>query len=164
MTLSLSPVVVNAEDFRGIEFGVGISLTIDSSNAKDRVESAEIVNGIVRVNDENNTIARILLESHFFFEPDGSFMNLSKDEWGHGPFIAIQPGDTETIDAIGLGWMIGFKKDDGTSWNIGIGFVVDPNTKVLGDGLEANTATTETEIRFKEETETGILLMSSFSF
>jgi hypothetical protein len=81
-----------------------------------RIETASVVNNIVRVEKDNNDIPRLLLESHYFFEPTSSFRNVRKEDWGHGPFIAIQPGKNDLIDAIGLGYMLGFKnKDTNTS-------------------------------------------------
>ena len=148
-------------DYEGLGFGVGISLTIDSGGDKDRVKSASVINGIVRITDENNTPARIMLESHYFFtSKDGNF--------GHGPFVALQPGSNEIIEAIALGYMWGFKRDSpkgsSDSWNIGLGIVVDPNVQTLGDGIEPNEPLpTGDSLRFKEETETGLLIMSSFS-
>ena len=46
------------DDFLGLGFGVGVSLTWDRSGEKDRVESAKVVNGIVRVDNENNRHCR----------------------------------------------------------------------------------------------------------
>nr|GFD60909.1 hypothetical protein [Tanacetum cinerariifolium] len=74
----------------------------------------------------------------------------------------------DVIEAIGMGLMIGFRRDETStqSFNFGIGLVVDPNTRVLGDGILANRALPigETEVRYKEELQKGILFLSSFSF
>ncbi len=162
-----------ADDFLGLGFGVGISLTLDLNSDKDRVNSATVVNGIVRVEDEDNARARIMLESHYFFKtPHKFFYTVAPENWGHGPFIAIQPGTDEIIEAVGFGWMIGFKKpgkdsnSSSSSWNLGIGIAVDPNVRVLGDGIEANKPLPdgETAVRFKEESETGFLILASFKF
>jgi len=158
-------------EFAGLFFGVGISLTIDTGSS-DRVESASVVNGIVRVTDENNAVARIMLESHYFFKAKSKILGLfDVGPYGHGPFIALQPGTDEIIEAAGLGWMWGFKRasasaESSDSWNLGIGFIVDPNVQVLGDGVYANQPLPpgETEIRYKEEAQYGILIVTSFSF
>lgn len=168
--------IVNAyaadKEFAGLNFGVGISLTHDLGD-HDRINSASIVNGVVRVDDEQNDVARIMLESHYFFTPNRKFpifQNVPASQWGWGPFIAIQPGKEEMIEAVGVGVMWGIKKSavqtDTSSWNIGIGAVVDPNGKVLGDGITANKALPigETEIRFKEKSQWGLLVITSFSF
>lgn len=173
--------------FGGLDFGVGISFTADLGTV-DRISEASLVNGIVRVDDVNNGRARIMLESHYFFTPNGRppllpFLNNVPDpssgnndsttvkgvkQWGWGPFVALQPGTDDVIEAIGMGLMIGFRRDETStqSFNFGIGLVVDPNTRVLGDGIVANRALPigETEVRYKEELQKGILFLSSFSF
>lgn len=161
------------QKFGGLEFGVGLSFTADVGTS-DRVSDAELVNGIVRVKDENNGIARIMLESHYLFTPNRtSLFGVPAGRWGHGPFVAIQPGTDDIIQAIGAGWMIGFRRpapatgeDTGQSFNIGFGVVVDPNTRILGDGIVANQPLPagETAIRYTEEMQIGALLLFSFSF
>lgn len=161
------------QKFGGLEFGIGISFTMDFG-WNDRVAEAELVNGIVRVRDENNGIARIMLESHYLFPQQrrGPF-GVGAGEWGHGPFVALQPGTNNIIEAIGIGWMMGFRRplpvgeqDTGQSFNIGLGIVVDPNTRILGDGIVANQPLPEgeTSIRYKEEMQGGFLALVSFSF
>ena len=175
MLILLTGVVVPsdsyAKEFAGINFGVGISLTHDLGGS-GRVSSAIVDdNGIVRVEKESNDVARVMLESHYFFEKnDGlSFLGLTKAEkWGHGPFIALQPGTDEIIEAIGFGWMFGFRKDkDATaSWNFAVGLVIDPSVRILGDGIEENKTlpAAETQIRYKETSQAGLLLLFSFTF
>ncbi len=167
--------VATERGFAGLKFGVGLSLTHDLGE-NNRVGSASLVNGIVRVDDENNDIARIMLESHYFFKQSKPFtlfnsnVKVPSEQWGRGPFVAIQPGTDEVIEAISLGMMWGFKKSpnpaDKRSWNIGIGAVVDPNVKVLGDGISENVAlpTGETGIRYKDKSQWGLMLLTSFSF
>ncbi len=140
---TLAMTTSNALDttFSGLNFGVGLSLTHDIGT-EDRVDSATVVNGIVRVDEEKNDIARLMLETHYFFKKPGQdekkFLPANIDGWG--PFVAIQPGSSEIIEAIALGLMLGYKYDEDnktstSSWNIGIGAIVDLNVKVLGDGL-----------------------------
>ncbi len=150
-------------DFAGLKFGVGISFTLANGD-RDRVSDASIVNGIVRVNDEDNGRARIMLESHYFFTPGNP---PEQETWGVGPFIALQPGTKDIIESVGIGVMVGFRRGTGDeSFNLGIGAVVDPNTRVLGDGIVADLPLPpgETNVRYKEEMQTGILIISSFSF
>lgn len=158
--------------FAGINFGVGISLTHDLG-ANSRVEGASLdENSLLRVDKDRNDQARVMLESHYFFEPnsDGkSFLGMAKPGlWGHGPFVALQPGTDEIIEAIGLGWMVGFRRNPtgNESWNLGFGYVVDPSVKILGDGLRANQAlpTGENQVRFRETSQTGVFLLASFNF
>lgn len=72
------------------------------------------------------------------------------------------------IEAIGVGLMIGFKrgKDSAQSFNIGIGAIVDPSVKVLGDGIRQDEPLPqgETQIRFKHTDQWGFLIITSYSF
>ena len=84
--------------FAGMGFGVGLSPTIDVGK-HDRINEAVLdENGIVRITSENNDVPRIMLESHYFFTPTG-------DNFGVGPFVALQPGTDEIIKASGMGIM-----------------------------------------------------------
>ncbi|MDL1979572.1 MAG: hypothetical protein LWX52_16055 [Deltaproteobacteria bacterium] len=160
--------------FAGLDFGVGVSLTYDTGK-HDRVKTAEIIDGVVRVSKDNNANARIMLESHYFFTPDKYFGLIetgNKDTedktFGFGPFIALQPGTDEIIEAIGLGIMVGWKRKGPSSgsWNCGVGLVVDPKVQILGDGFEANQPPpgSETVVRFKETDQWGVVLLASFTF
>ena len=119
--------------------------------------------------DQENSPARIMLETHYFFKPESGFLGLVKPgAWGWGPFVAIQPGQEDIVDATAIGLMLGFRRDpmSSQSFNVGIGFVVDPNARVLGDGIAANKPLpgNETVIRFKEQEQGGLLFLTSFSF
>ncbi len=174
--------------FAGLKLGVGISFTLDIGKL-DRISDAQVVDGVVRVTDQNNGRARIMLESHYFFTPCGDFLGIDglaqnldqtlengkcdsadarRARWGWGPFVAIQPGSGEIIDAVGMGIMVGFRRDEKStqSFNLGFGIVIDPNTRVLGDGFLANQPPPgkETEVRYRETLQTGVLILTSFSF
>jgi hypothetical protein len=201
--------------FGELDLGVGLSFTLDRGD-RDRVADAILdENRIVRVTDQNNVRARIMLEAHYFFTPCGSFLghfnacvptavlkasNLDGDVsddvliadiaaeekekenrkrvrrsavpkralWGIGPFVAIEGGGDSIINAIGAGLMIGFRKsaESTQSFNFGFGYVVDPNTRVLGDNVRENQPlpTGETQVRFKETAQGGLLFLTSFSF
>ncbi len=166
------------ETFAGLNFGVGLSVTHDLGK-HDRVAQAGVVNGIVRVDNKGNDVARVMLESHYFFTPSVSFMGVkslanledrSKVNWGTGPFVALQPGGDKIIDAVGIGWMLGFKRndkaDDSSSFNIGIGAVVDPAVKILGAGIHENQALPdgEQDVRFRTTSQWGVLVLTSFAF
>jgi len=86
-----------------------------------------------------------------------------------GPFLALQPGTDEIIESVGLGLMWGFKRsknDSNSSWNIGIGAVVDPNTKILGVDVLPNMPLPvgEQVIRTQETSQWGALVLVSFTF
>jgi len=154
--------------FMGLDWGIGLTLTHDLGK-RDRIEEASIVNNLVRVSKDSNDIPRIMLELHYLARPKSQFLGmLEKDNWGIGPFIGVQNGSEEIIQAVGAGLMIGFKysKKTNKSFNFGIGAIVDPHTKVLGDGIEKDKSlpTGETEIRFKETDQWGLFFVFSASF
>ncbi|NWG90986.1 MAG: hypothetical protein HXY21_00555, partial [Parvularculaceae bacterium] len=176
------------QNFAGLNFGIGISATYDLGK-NDRVSEATLVGGppgIVRVTNQDNVRARIMLESHYFFTPpdarafgafgpknpsaaqikgDGAAPEPAK--WGIGPFVALQPGTENIIEAIGMGLMVGFRRgDSGDSFNIGVGVAFDPNTRTLGEGIVAGQPLPpgETDIRYLEQEQFGLLFLSSYSF
>ena len=176
------------QKFGGIDFGIGVAFSYDLGNHQ-RVKEATIVDNIVRVTRTENVRARLILESHYFFTPpsaalgnySGAFCDTMQDypdqkddcdnrrkNFGIGPFMAIQPGTDNIIDAIGAGVMIGLRRRQETSasFNIGIGVLYDVNTQILGDGFVENQAPPgkETEVRFRRGSQSGLLIMTSYSF
>jgi hypothetical protein len=167
----------------GLNFGAGIAVTFGQS----RVASATVVNNIVRVTESSDVMAGIVLESHYFFVPKIPFLWGSVDpgSWGHGPFVAVDASTANgstVIAGFSMGWMVGFRRTrltpvpfnpayamattDNNSWNIGVGFRVDPRATVLGDGIVANMPLPpgETEARLKTVPRYGVMLLTSFSF
>ena len=150
------------DPWKKMGFGIGIGFVADVSG-RDRVASAELtgdpMNPIVRVTDEENETPRLIFEIHNFK------YKLKKDgNWVHGPYFAVQAGEKEIIEAVSLGWMFGLPYlDQSRSFNIGIGISADPNAQTLGDGIKANKPLPagETEIRFKEETQFGLMIIFS---
>lgn len=169
--------------FRGFGFGVAIA-GILKAGSRDKVQNAIVdPNNIVRVERDNNFRGNFILESHYFFSPSARFLPLPSgwidvdpNNWGHGPFVAIQPGTDNIIEALGMGWMFGFRRTSviaseiapelGDSFNLGFGILVDPNTKVLGDGIVANQSlpSGENDVRLKTTTELNWLFLFSYSF
>ena len=177
--------------FRGFGFGIALGAVIDVGG-RDRIESAKLdPNGIVRVEQDSNTRANFMLESHYFFTPDWKFPFgwfpwsiwvqdklgwVEAKQWGWGPFITVQPGSNNIIESVGIGYMIGFKRTAilkgteplpvGDSFNIGVGALLDIKQKVLGDGIHSNQPlpTGETELRFKETSQIGAVVIFSYSF
>lgn len=163
--------------FAGFNFGVALGVVVKAGK-RDLVQTAAVdPNGIVRIERDNNTTANLLLESHYFYTPQASFLGLvDSRNWGHGPFVAVQPGTENIIQSVGAGWMIGFKRssivaqdlarDRGDSFNIGIGVMVNPNAQVLGDGVQKNQPlpSGETSVRLRKTTEMGYLITFSYSF
>lgn len=164
------------ERFAGFNFGVAMGVIIKAGK-RNLVQSASLdPNGLVRIERDNDTTANLILESHYFFTPDVRIINVEPKNWGIGPFIAVQPGTDNIIQSIGGGLMVGFKRaslmlkdvarDRGDSFNLGFGVMVNPNSKVLGDGIQKNQPLpgAETVIRLKTTTEMGYLVTFSYSF
>jgi hypothetical protein len=173
-------------DFKGAGFGAGLGIVVDVE--KGRVSDAEVVNGVVRVKKDDDLGPRVVLNLHYFFsgacDPDPSTGKARVDKWcrkaivngdevaipmrGWGPFVAVQPGTGEAIQAVGGGLLWGWRRhpDKPDSFNVGFGALVDQNVKVLGDGIKENKPLPngETEIRFKETSRWGLLLMASWAF
>jgi opacity protein-like surface antigen len=167
----------------GIKFGAGIGFTYDLGT-HDRIKAATVANGIVRVTEEDNVRARLLLESHYFFLPNATFFGLKPNDWGVGPFIALQGGPEDIVQGVGGGLMIGLKRVrtdpdsrggvpdgksadvDGSSFNLGFGVFYDLGVQTLGDGIAANQPLPpgETEIRFAKRSQSGFIILSSFAF
>jgi len=181
-------------DFLGLEWGAGIGV-IGGFGGDHAVEKASIVNEIVRVEEEGDLRPQVFLEMHVFlggfgkedkvknwrsYQRDKAKYRMDKARggdgvWptmaepplmGFGPFIALQSGDNEAIDALTLGVMWGFRKDpkNSASLNVGIGLSFDPSVQVLGGGLKDGQRTDETEMRLKKEGQFGWALMASFTF
>lgn len=181
------------QTFGGIEFGIGMAFSLDLGD-RDRVRDAQLVgpNNVVRVTRGDNVRARLILESHYFFTPGGhlparlfgicnpppaSATQRARDAntcgstqamWGWGPFIAVQPGSDNIIDAIGAGLMVGLRRpgEGSQSFNIGVGILYDMDVQLLGDGIFENEPlpADETEIRYRREAQSGLMVMSSYSF
>lgn len=156
-----------------MSFGIGLGYT--NTVGRDRIESASVQNGTIRIDHEKNSIPRILLESHLlltlnewscFFRKPGC-EDTEQGKWGIGPFVALQSGDSEIIKAVAAGVMIGYKYDNQSkrSFNLGIGASVEPNSKTLGDGLNANQALPAGDsIRYQNRTLVGITILLSHSW
>jgi hypothetical protein len=174
----------------GLGFGAGVALTFGQS----RVSNATVVNNIVRATEEGNVMAGLVFESHYFFvqPPTKLFGSMTNITWGHGPFVAVDVSTSPTttnsnfVAGFSLGWMVGFRRisdpvpalldnnkimvaqTDKNSWNIGVGFRVDPKATVLGDGIVANMPLPAGEnpnmVRTMTAPRYGVMLLTSFSF
>ena len=149
--------------------GAGLSLTIDTGT-HDRIDSASLVNGIVRVQEDSNVRARFMGEIHFALSCESGALivdgkkRCDPNERSGGLFLAVQPGTDNIIEGVGLGWMLRLPdKLFDRALNIGMGVVVDENVQILGDGVKANQPLPagETEIRFRNSDQTGLLFMIS---
>jgi hypothetical protein len=175
----------------GLGWGIGLGANFDVTGK--RVGTATLVNNIVRVEDATSNVnVGFVLEAHYFLRNfffsgnDGGreqacgtkLADLTCMQVAWGPFVAVQvgggtalPKPTDIATAYALGLMVGLRHPNMTtsptsSWNFGVGVRVDPNTRLLGDGIVANQPlpNQETAIRYKNEPRFGLMLLSSFSF
>ena len=118
-----------------------------------------------------------MLEAHYFFpnyvaERGGTKGERTEKNWGYGPFVAVQPGSNEIINALAMGLLVGWRHDskDNKSFNLGIGYSVDPSTKTLGNEfVEGTAAPTGPDgkplpVRFQTRQQNGWLLLASFGW
>ena len=150
------------EAFFGTGWGVGVGAGFGLGS--DRIEDAELVDGIVRTKKNVTNSPRLFLEVHHFFgkgDPD--------NKWGWGPFATVNFGASggDTLTSFGVGIMAGFKRPDSSnSLNFGLGVVLDQDVKQLASGITADQPLPEgeSEIRFTEESEPAVVLLISTKF
>jgi len=157
------------EEFAGLAWGMGISWTLDNKN--NRVNKAEIIDSLVRITEEDNVKIRMLAELHYFFSlPDTwqeKWLSKYKTTCHWGPFVAIDTQDFKKLDGAGGGWMFGFRSEDKShTFNIGIGWMVDSNTKELGGDLKDGQPLPAgaKEIWYKTRSQGGVVIITSFTF
>jgi hypothetical protein len=76
----------------------------------------------------------------------------------------LQPGSDNVIEAFAVGWMWRLPdKLSSRAINMGIGYIVDQNVQILGDGIRRNEPLPagETDVRFRTTDQEGFLLMIS---
>jgi hypothetical protein len=146
-------------------FGAGVMANIDFGNRR-RITTARVVNGIVRVDEENRAQLGFMLEAHKFIS-DAPNSGDAKKPYVHGPFIGLVMTNGSGIDTGVLGYMVGFRQPNTTNtFNLGVGLTISPRAQTLGDGLTADKPlpTGETEVRYKKSTLYGIAIIGSFGF
>lgn len=164
--------------FIGWDWDLGVAVAYDLEG--ERVDSARVVDGLVRVDNESRASPRIVATIHYFWPvcpkatpcaPPAATSGLVQPKplprFGTGPFVGIQSSKDDLIDAFVAGWMIGWPTADGErSFNVGLGISLDSKVKTLGEGITANMPLPggETEVRFKTEDRMGAMLLFSFGW
>jgi hypothetical protein len=138
-------------------FGVGVV----HLGGKARVDEASLVNGLVRVDRDSNTSIRPMVDVHAPVIPISE--NITA-----GPFVGVQFSTAQVVDSLGAGMMISLPTG-GTApktLNLGIGAVLDPNVRTLGNGIEEDQPLPpgETSIRFRNTSKFGVFFMTSVGF
>jgi hypothetical protein len=178
----------------GFTFDVGGKDRVDTARIIETKDASGAVSArTLRVDKSNNDIPHVMLEAHYFLvnddpmrmpwcnssacadlEREGSSCwmcgySIPKEHFGIGPYVGVQPGSSDVIDAVGGGVMVGLRTDsilNGDSVNLGLGYFADPNTRVLGDGFSENQSPPpgETQVRYKDVTKSGVMLQMSYGF
>ena len=182
--------------FLGLEWGAGIGV-MGSFGGETAVEKVSIIDTgsskIVHIEEEGDLRPQMFLEMHVFLDKQarewrryqrwkvkdrmeqvrnaatpGTRTMPEPPLMGIGPFIALQSGEDDAIDALAFGAMWGFRRDPQkpASLNLGIGLSFDPSVQVLGKGMKEGSPLPngETAVRLKKEGQFGWAFMASFTF
>ncbi|MBN8886955.1 MAG: hypothetical protein J0I77_14635 [Rudaea sp.] len=168
----------DVQSFLGSNFGVAIG--VSKALGTHPIDSASVVNGIVRVDDSRTTRPLIAFEAHRYLY-SGSTANDTRT-FANGPFVSVQTGsDSSSLASFGIGWMFGWSDPVGAGtksftadgeqqhslmgWNLGIGIMLESQSKRLGDGLQANQPlpSGESQIRYKTASGKSVFLIVSRS-
>ena len=166
----------------GGNWGVGLGINF-ARKKRRRAKKASLVNGVVRIDDNEDTKFGPILETHFLFpihiadifKKSLTVKKIIKDnnEIGFGPFAAIRFGD-DVINAVGGGIMFGLKRiitpeslnvsEVAAFLNVGVGYLWEKDVQVLGNGVREGRPLPpgETNIRFQKKTVRSVLIMLSF--
>lgn len=177
----------------GLGIGIGFNVDVGGKTRIDtaRLVTDPATGGqVVRVDRSVTEIPRVTLEAHYLLplggsnranfggvrdgaarcerSPGSGCPTVEGARFGIGPFVAVQPG-SDFIDAVGAGLMLGLRMGalfPSDRAFLGIGYFADPNTRVLGDGFAADRPppANETQVRFKDVTKSGILMLISYGF
>jgi len=156
-------------------WGVGLVVNFDTGHRKP-IKSASIVNGIVRVEEEDEIKYGLGLEVHRFLLGT-SWGAAGRRPWSgamaFGPYVSVMPGTNNVIDVIGAGLVWGFiggrsseAESNKLSMNVAVGAYVDPGARVLADEFEDGKAPPagETTVRYKTVAQYGVQGVLSFSY
>lgn len=159
------PSATDSNFFKNLGIGGAVGWT--HNLGRTRVETVSAPNGIVRIDQDKNNLARLWVETHtWVHEWDLIDKDTKKYRWGHGPFVGVAVG-SNFVDAVGAGWMIGRRYgDSNTSFNFAIGGALELNAKVLGDGVNANQPLPpgETTVRTKTTSVGSLLVLFSIAY
>jgi hypothetical protein len=161
----------NNEYMYGLHFGLGVSASQGLGGVGDVKKDT---NGIVRVVRQNNGAARGLFELHYFMHTPFPFLQPQHKpgEYGPepanqlimawGPYVSLNTSpfgadNGKVFDAVGAGWMLGFKIPgvEKHSLNIGAGVLLDSNVRKLTPGVLPDH-TTAVDPAFLTHSETSI--------
>lgn len=127
--------------FKGLKWGVALVYSSEKGGVGDVVKDS---NNIVRVKKENQAAARGAFELHYFFPTK------TNPSFGWGPFVSLNTKPVDNLSggnffsSVGAGLMVGvdaFSGVEGSSINLGLGYLIDTEVKELAPGVAAGQAT-----------------------
>ncbi|MBT8096265.1 MAG: hypothetical protein KJO95_06030 [Gammaproteobacteria bacterium] len=140
--------VLSEKEYLGLKWGVGAGF---SFSFDDAIDSAEIVNGVVRVSVEKQNQPRVFLEFHKYFWCNDGGIDGTR---GCGPFVAVAATGDDVLSGVAMGLMWGWKvkEADSDGFSIGVGAVLDANVRDLADGFEDGQPPPQGETTVRYET------------
>lgn len=160
----------NLGDFFGSKFGLAVGAA--HALGKQRVDSATVVNGLIRVEQARTDRPIVAFEAHHFIFGLSGLPTKGDRIFAHGPFASVQSSSSSSsIASFGLGWMFAWSDPiedhltDTKSWNLGVGILLEGESKYLGDGLRANQPLPvgESQVRYKTSSGRSLFLIVSRS-
>jgi hypothetical protein len=148
-------------DMYGFKFGIG--LLGSHFHGKTMTVATSVQNGKVSIDEGDNNVVGAIFEAHNFFgHLTGPLY------WGW--FLGVQTTNDKILESAIAGLMLSTKyknnPSDGGSFNIGLGFIMDPNARVLADGFEEGQPLPagEQSVRTTKVTKTGYGVVISYGF
>jgi len=156
--------VLNQQDFLGFSWGVGFGFGWADD---ERIEEAEIVNGIVHATKDSTEQARVFLEYHWFPETWQDKLGRKKDEKfvrAQGPFLAVSSRDDKVLSGVGAGWMVGFREDSKSEgFGVALGAILDNDVTSLADGFDDGQPPPNGESAIRTETKSRVSYVLFFT-
>lgn len=161
------------------DFGFGVALGVTTKVKGANIVTSAVIDasGVVRVNTRANTTAGFMLETHYYVypRPKKAALDGGTDDrpWGVGPFVAVLPGTSPLIQAVGGGLMLGFRRPKGTTpsgFGLGVGYEAIPAAQVLGSEFVDRQPAPKgpngmpLPIRYETEDKGALLLILSVNF
>ena len=152
--------------FMGMNFGVGLGVSVAGSEA---IDDAEVVGGRVTVKSSRKQQPRVFLEYHSYIEGWCYNAQTAKTiRWGCGPFVAVATSPEKALAGVGFGWMFGYKPNEQQKegMSFALGAMLDSKVKNLAEGFRRNEAPPagETTVRFEEKSRWSAILFVTRTF
>ncbi len=152
----------NGLEFMGISFGVGLA---GIALFRKDIQQASIAEGKVVIDEEKTAYPTVLFETHFLPFVAGRNAN-GNPASATGPFVCILASSEKALDALGVGWMFGFRQGNSSNGiNLGLAYMLLGSRQALRDDFVAGKPAPAgaTEVKFKKTSSQGLALVVSFS-